>query len=541
LCRGWAWTIILTDIFEGGPTPFSSTYYPPNLPTFRQTQFERCVFLIQKPMIRTHKTLCQQSISMVRSIVKAFKRLVLTSLLADDQNYWADFPFGKLPVEVFVGLLKYTPLSLKKAHRKELGVYHYPVALTHVCHSWREVVLGTPSFWTNILIQHNTAGEKAAVRAYLERSKMCPLSLTWFSYGEPDANAQGLIDNLIVPLAERWQRITLIADDGEAVDRLLAAMATLDFPILLDYGTDSKNAMGLAPFGFICRNAPLLRRCQLTETRSFPPIPSNLVVLDYLFTGWGEPRICLSPFFKFLSHVAHSLEHLRVGFIGSLDLESDTPRRPRIPLPNLKSLVAGDSQIVVDRILAPNLTNLIVTHHSEDEDPQKVAGMFDGFSAPKLQSLQFYRTPLLPLLTSHHLPSMFPQLESVSIIDCFDEPAFIFLLELQKPLSLQEPDESKPPQKHYPFPELKKLTMSTPVTKHPISPEAVISLKATIQCADLDTPSFIQHLTQLLRQRGIELILSKSQKWPISGVPPEFQDEFLDECLYRFELFQPDF
>jgi hypothetical protein len=493
-------------------------------------------------MIRTHKTLRRQPILMVRSIVKAFKRLVLTSLLADGKNYWADFPFDKLPLEVFVGLLKYTRLSIKRAHRKKLGVYHYPVALTHVCRSWREAVLGTPGFWTNILIQHNTAGEKAAVRAYLERSKMCPLSLTWFSHRQPDTNAQGLIDNLIVPaLAERWQRITLISYDGGTVDKLLAAMGALDFPILLDIEVPLifQHLMALAPPGLTCRNAPLLRRCRLTDSLSFPPIPSNLVVLDYELRPWVSSRINLSPLFKFLPHVAHSLEHLRIRSTWSLHLESDTPRRPRIPLPNLKSLVVVDSQIVVDRILTPNLTNLIVTYHYPNKNAQEVVEMFDGFSAPKLQSLQFYQTPLLPLLTSHHLPSMFPQLESVSLIDCFDEPAFISLLELQKPLSLQVPEESKHLQGRYPFPELKELTMSTPVSKHPISFEAVISLKAAIQCADLDTPSFIQHLTRLLCKRGIKLILSKCREWPIFGKPPEFQDEFLNECLYRFELFQP--
>jgi hypothetical protein len=175
-------------------------------------------------------------------------------------------------------------------------------------------------------------------------------------------------------------------------------------------------------------------------------------------------------------------------------------------------------KIVVDRIFAPNLTNRIVIYDPENE----VSEMFDGFSAPKLKSLQFYQTPCCRSSPRITFLQCFPNLN----IDCFDEPAFISLLELQKPLSLQEPE------KHHPLPELKELTMSTPVMNDPISLKATVPLKAAMQwpkIADQDTPCFIQYLTRLLRKRGIELILSKCQEWSTSGKPPEFQDEFVDK------------
>ena len=134
--------------------------------------------------------------------------------------------------------------------------------------------------------------------------------------------------------------------------------------------------------------------------------------------------------------------------------------------------------------------------------------MFNGFSAPKLQSIRFHQTPLLPLLTSHNLPSMFPQLELVAFIDCIDESAFAPLLEPRQP---GEPSSCPPKDRKVenPFPKLKELTVS--------DKENWASLQAVIE-------KRLKNGDRLPKQ-DIELVLYESGEWS-AFAPLEIQDDF---------------
>jgi hypothetical protein len=491
-------------------------------------------------MIRTRKPLRPRwRWLIVRSITgRSRGSYSLTPWLSDGQNLLVGSACGELPTELLVKIFKHT-----RPHSPDTytGVYSYPVALAQVCHHWRAVVLGAPTLWSNInIMEYTTDKSKVAAHTYLELSKMCPLFLTWFSHEQTNINVQEVINNLVIPFAERWQRITLIAHDEEAPNALLTAMETLDFPNLRDIEISSY-FMRLSPSELtLARSAPLLRRCRLDSFPSLPPLPSRLVVLDYLLTALNAEPVILDPLLDFLPHVAHSVEHLRFRSINFQVLV--TPRRSRILLQQLKSLLVEDSHIVMNHVLTPNLTYLAVIH-PQNADAHKIAGMLDGFSAPKLHTLQFYRTPLLPLLASHHLPSMFPQLESVIIDNCINEPAFISLLVppgLKKPLSdLQSGLKYR--QVKNPFPKLKELTMSVSDTRHLISLQAAIrgrfkngnrSLRKVL-LPDTIPRQARSFMKQWLRERKIELVQYEDGKWLIP-TPPEFQDDINEEEFRYF-------
>ena len=170
--------------------------------------------------------------------------------------------------------------------------YPYPIALTlgHVCSHWIDVALGAPTLWTDIrIVQCDTKAIREAARVYLERSKTCPIFLTWFSGpDQPYANIQTVTDDLIIPGAGCWQKITLLAKNYEAIDALLAAMKCLDFPISCMLLNSSSSKPTFSP------NAPLLRRCRFHNVLPLPPLPSNLVVLDYVFSVAGPRGLTLT-------------------------------------------------------------------------------------------------------------------------------------------------------------------------------------------------------------------------------------------------------
>lgn len=409
--------------------------------------------------------------------------------------------------------------------------FPYPLALAQVCRLWRRVVLGTPSLWANVNIVGfgiDKSKSKALVRAYLDRSKLCPLFLTWFSDEPSLADAQTVVDELIMPSAERLKRITLFACGGDAPKALLTAMGTRDFPILRDVEiTTSCLQVSLLDFTG-CKHAPLLHRWKIENVLSRPSLPSNLVVLDYQFTMWDSGPIRLDPLIEVLPHVAHSLEHLR--FVTPRLHVSVTPcrsNRSRIPLQNLKSLLVLGSHAVMDHILTPNLTYLAV-NQEKNIDVLKVAKMFDGFSAPKLQTLKLYQTPLLPLITRHNLPSKFPQLESVAVVDCTDESALISLL---VPPEQEGPGSEYWPKRHR-FPKLNEVTMSMSDQTDLAPLQAAVNWS---ERADRDTCNFTDYLTRRFSEWGIKFIPDKCLDLEIPA-PAEFQDEFHDRDYEFFDV-----
>ena len=464
-------------------------------------------------------------------------------MLTDNKNPLADFEFDKLPTELLVEIFRHTRSdSVNDVHSEK---HCYPVALSQVCRHWRAVAIGAPTLWSDIrVLGYHTEEAKEATRIYLERSKTCPIFLTWFTDEDQfRADVPAVVERLIAPAAERWQRITLIAGTKTASSALLTAMESLDFPILRDIEISCAPWVTTpAPTPTLCRSAPLLRRCRLHDIFSLPSLPSNLVVLDCVFLAFGLTVFDLDPLLEFLPHVAHSLEHLRFGPPPASRVHF-TPGTSKVPLENLKSLLITNSHAIMNHILAPNLI-YFVAFHPPETDAMGAAEMFEGFSAPKLQSIQFHKTPMLPLLAAHNLPSMFPQLESVLLSGCVDESAFLSLLEPpkpKKPSSLKQ--ASKDPQKHRnvenPFPHLKDLTISDMTIWTSFLTAIVKRLTngdKTLRKIQLPKGGAIESIVQRLREwphvQGIEFVLYEPGGLPRST--PEFQDKPCDEEYHLF-------
>ena len=308
-------------------------------------------------------------------------------------------------------------------------------------------------------------------------------------------------------------------------------MEPLDFPVLQDIEVSSLRP--LSPEHTMCRSAPLLRRCRFRDILSLPSLPSNLVVLDCEFSTFVGDTFDLDPLLEFLPHVAHSLEHMRFGSPPWSEVHF-TARTSRIPLENLKSLLVRHSHEIMDHIHAPNLT-----YFASHSIKREIGGMFDGFSAPNLQSIQFHRTPLRPFLATCDLPSMFPQLESILLYDCPDESTFVPLLDPPKPAkpsSLKKAPEYPPKdlKAGIPFPHLEELTISDMGIWDSLQRTIEERLKngdkslRKIQLPnEEEIEDFMEHPHQQFPPLGVELILYEHGE--LSRSPMEFQDEFCDE------------
>jgi hypothetical protein len=455
--------------------------------------------------------------------------------VADNGNPFTDFAFDKLPTELLVKIFHHTRADnvLDACETK----YTCPVALAQVCRHWRNVALGAPTLWTDIrIVQYDTEGIRTA-RFHLERSRTCPIFLTWFSLPlQTCAGVQGVINDLVIPGAERWQRITLLADDKAAAGALLAAMESLDFPILQDVEISCMTAASNPIFR--C-NAPLLRRCRFRNIPSLPPLPSNLAVLDYVPSAGVFGEFDLDPLLEFLPHVAHSLEHLRFGPPPSSEVRF-TPRTSRIPLEHLKSLFIQNSHVIMNHISTPNLTYFAALRLHSVTDTAK---MFEGFPASTLRSIQFHDCPLLPILNAYNFPSIFPRLESIALSGCTGELTFALLLEPPKP---KQSSSSQKAPKHSeiqnPFPNLKELMVSDMTIWTSLQAAIEKRLKngdkslKKIQLPKKEaTEAIMLHLRRWLPAQGIELVLYE----PGRALTPmaEFQDDFYDEEARLFSEF----
>ena len=435
--------------------------------------------------------------------------------MTDGKNPLADFEFDKLPTELLVEIFRHArAVSLHNARNEK---HRYPVTLSQVCRYWRTVAIGAPTLWADIrVLGYHTEEAREATRVYLKRSKTCPIFLTWFTEEEEfRTDVPAVVERLIVPAAERWQRITLIAGTETAPDALLTAMESLDFPILRDIEISCVPwVVPTSPTSTLCRSAPLLRRCRFRDTFSSPSLPSNLVVLDCVFLALGSTEFNLDPLLEFLPHVAHSLEHLRFGPPPASRVHFTPGGAPKIPLENLKSLLITHSHVIMNHILVPNLTYFVASHLPET-DAKGAAEMFRGFSAPKLQSIQFNKTPLLPLLAMHNLRSMFPQLKSILLSGCADESAFVPLLTDA-------------------FSHLKELTISDMTIWTSLQAALEKRLKngnKSLRKIQLPkggaTETIVPHLRRWLPAQDIELVVYELGELP--RATPEFQDESCDE------------
>lgn len=107
--------------------------------------------------------------------------------------------------EIFLHLIASQPSSSPTTTNT---IYH-PLLVSHVCSHWRTAALATPRLWARLFIQlglSKAESQAALVRAWMERSGGCPLTVYVFWEEAPFASSHPVLDCLMQHSA-RWKEM----------------------------------------------------------------------------------------------------------------------------------------------------------------------------------------------------------------------------------------------------------------------------------------------------------------------------------------------
>ena len=275
----------------------------------------------------------------------------------------------------------------------------FQILISHVCRLWRNIVLDTPSLWTNISVTNMACLPYERVAAYLERSKSLPLDIciaggvARLPSDEAD-NLEALLA-LLVPHLSRWASIHVTVRRYDYMHAFIKVVS----------GPSVPPATQLEDLRLICksksRSAAILEGDFLFDPTLFggsAPLLRTLV-LHAVYINWSQAWVQSAPNLQTL-HLAHHERDLRPTsaiLLGAPNLrilkieESglwDETEEPLLHLPNLLELefrdqVPQDLTRLLRRLCTPVLKTL--TLHFGAVSPQDYSDFVTQLVGPATQ------------------------------------------------------------------------------------------------------------------------------------------------------------
>ncbi|KIY66987.1 hypothetical protein CYLTODRAFT_422930 [Cylindrobasidium torrendii FP15055 ss-10] len=222
-------------------------------------------------------------------------------------------PIHRLPQELLVAVFQYC-IPLDHDDFASLG-NNVRWVLMRVCWSWKYILEGTPTLWTNLVISPDTRPLTQPLKLYLSLSAQHPL---WITIWEHEDRDKALADSssdafwkMLSSTMHRWQRLRIHCS-RTPIDDILTHFMPLKFPMLeeayiwaLSKKADPGEPSGQERSWF--RNAPCLKRAMLefAEERScawYPPslthmcteIEDDMSMLEYALSFPNLQELLLS-------------------------------------------------------------------------------------------------------------------------------------------------------------------------------------------------------------------------------------------------------
>ena len=157
-----------------------------------------------------------QNISHVRMEIEVYKSRI-------EHLARAESPINSLPLEILSYVLELVVPSTEYGDsRRSMS------ALTKVSRAWRDIILDSPKFWSNIHIDCSTT--VSFVRTCVARCRQYPLDIK-IKLGEANTHFATLIDD-IIPHVCRWRTLEIYGNDRQCLQVVLHKLNSFKFPSL---------------------------------------------------------------------------------------------------------------------------------------------------------------------------------------------------------------------------------------------------------------------------------------------------------------------
>ncbi|KAJ7655841.1 hypothetical protein DFH06DRAFT_1201010 [Mycena polygramma] len=290
-----------------------------------------------------------------------------------------------------------------------------PILLTHICRTWREIALATPTLWRAITLSLNDLPIEflPLISDILRRSGCCPLSIDLdeytdgYEYGEDDeVNTRTAMEvfETAISHSARWEflKAHILYPHFPPNDCPMPLLRQLELTFKSDADRDSE----IISFGVM----PLLRTVILTD-----PAPSGMVRLPWAqLTSLTLNEVLPDECFLVLQQTTNIVCcELKVFFYGTRRSNRD------IALPRLKSLVLDHRRkaepVFLSCFIVPALRKLQISEQFLLPDPIHSLASFITKTGCKLQELHI--TGTVAELAKGPYREAFPSMKKLS----FDE------------------------------------------------------------------------------------------------------------------------
>jgi hypothetical protein len=241
-----------------------------------------------------------------------------------------------------------------------------PLAISHVCSSWRQVAQSIPELWCNLALMTRASPPKVpfpmVAGQWFDRAGKCPLSISIILINNLDENAVKFNELIkyIVTFAYRFRSISLTL--GQHIDlNTIIVKPYRDFELLTFLNIHAQRNVG-EPLS-IFQSAPILRQ---TRLNLLPDAP-NQISLPWFQLTHVDMLERLLPTYKFrtILCVLPSITHGAFFVEGFESHLSTGGSSGPIVVPTLTHLTVkifgGDTSIFLHHINAPSLQSLHIS------------------------------------------------------------------------------------------------------------------------------------------------------------------------------------
>ena len=305
----------------------------------------------------------------------------------------AKVPINSLPFEILSYVLELVAFSTVDGDRNISP-------LIKVSRTWRDIILDSPKFWSNIHVDGST--KVSFVRTCTARSCQYPLDIV-IKLWERKPQFSALIDD-IVPHVHRWRTLEIYGDDHQSLQLVLDKTNHLRLPSLtratmIFDGIEMHYPTFLSP-----DSSPALTSLSLnflTPMEEFPP-GQRITSLSLAFISPFGPLMLPSLL------VSQHLTTLKLKYCSCPPLQSNS-----ISLPFLTSLTlkAEFPRELISAVLAPQLSYFSLTVLSILDGSDPLSTIFHGCGS-KFHNVQHFGLRVAE--------------DSVSIVECAGSISSLF-------------------------------------------------------------------------------------------------------------------